>query len=155
MIWQKEHQNTLNYKTIYINKKGMKIKLNESENSIEIKDGLKNQYLILKILMILNSVNAVIRIIGKQTTEYGFFEYVWIGLGIISLVLLFMFLFKMSTAEKIPIGQISRLEEITVFGKKRFALELKNGKKRNLRNFKTQSDLIKARELFKTIGIAN
>ncbi|MFS4454504.1 hypothetical protein [Maribacter sp. 2304DJ31-5] len=133
----------------------MKIKLNESENSIEIKDGLKNQYLILKILMILNLANAVIRIFGKQTTEYGFIEYIWIGLGIISLVVLFMFLFKMSTAEKIPIGQINRLEEKTVFGKKRFALELKNGKKRNLGNFKTQSDLIKARELFKTIGIAN
>jgi len=135
--------------------KGMKIELNESENSIEIKDGLKNQYLILKILMVLNLANAVIRIFGKQTTEYGFIEYIWIGLGIISLVVLFMFLFKMSTAKKIPIGQINRLEEKTVFGKKRFALELKNGKKRNLGNFKIQSDFIKARELFRTIGIAN
>jgi hypothetical protein len=133
----------------------MKIKFNESENSIEIKDGLKNQYLILKILMILNLANAIIRIFGKQTTEYGFIEYIWIGLGVISLIALFMFLFKMSTAEKIPVGQISRLEEKTVFGKKRFALELKNGKKRNLGNFKTQSDLIKVRELFKTIRIAN
>ena len=105
----------------------MKIKLNESENSIEIKDGLNNQYLILKILMILNLANAVIRIYGKQTTEYGFIEYIWVGLGIISLVVLFMFLFKMSTAENIPVQQISRLEEKTVFGKKRFALELKNG----------------------------
>jgi len=136
-------------------KKGMKIKLNESENSIEIKDGLNNQYLILKILMILNLANAVIRIYGKQTTEYGFIEYIWVGLGIISLVVLFMFLFKMSTAENIPVQQISRLEEKTVFGKKRFALELKNGKKRNLGNFKTQSELIKARELFIKIGIAN
>jgi hypothetical protein len=133
----------------------MKIKFNESENSIEIKDGLKNQYLILKILMILNLANAIIRIFGKQTTEYGFIEYIWIGLGVISLIALFMFLFKMSTAEKIPVGQISRLEEKTVLGKKRFALELKNGKKRNLGNFKTQSDLIKVRELFKTIRIAN
>ena len=133
----------------------MKIKLNESENSIKIKDGLKNQYLILKILMILNIANAVIRIFGKQTTEYGFIEYFWIGLGIISLVVLFIFLFKMSTAENIHVEQISRLEDKTVFGKKRFVLELKNGKKRNLGNFKTQSDLIKVRELFKIIGIEN
>jgi hypothetical protein len=105
--------------------------------------------------MILNLANAVIRIYGKQTTEYGFIEYIWVGLGIISLVVLFMFLFKMSTAENIPVQQISRLEEKTVFGKKRFALELKNGKKRNLGNFKTQSELIKARELFIKIGIAN
>ena len=106
--------------------KGMKIKLNESENSIKIKDGLKNQYLILKILMILNIANAVIRIFGKQTTEYGFIEYFWIGLGIISLVVLFIFLFKMSTAENIHVEQISRLLEKTVFGKKRFVLKLKN-----------------------------
>jgi hypothetical protein len=41
-----------------------------------------------------------------------------------------------------PRKTLSRLEEKTVFGKKRFALELKNGKKRNLGNFKTQSELI-------------
>ena len=60
--------------------------------------------------MILNIANAVIRIYGKQTPEYGFIEYIWVGLGIISLVVLFMFLFKMSTAENIPVQQISRLE---------------------------------------------
>ena len=133
----------------------MKIKYNEIEKSIEIKDGLKNQYLILKILMILNLTNALIRIFGKKTTDYGFIEYFWIGLGLISLIVLVMFVFKMSTAEKISIGEISRLEEKTVFGKKRFALELKNGKKRNLGNFKDQFELAKARELFTEIGIEN
>ena len=133
----------------------MKIKLNESENSIEIKDGLNNQYLILKILMILNLANAIIRIFGKQTTEYGFIEYFWIGLGIISLVAFFMFVFKLSTAEKISIVEITGLEEKTVFGNNRFSLKLKNGKKRNLGNFKNQFELVKARELFTKIGIAN
>lgn len=133
----------------------MKIKFNESENSIEIKDGLKNQYLILKILMILNLANALIRIIGKKTTEYGFIEYFWIGLGLISVIILVIFIYKLSTADKISIGEISGLEEKTVFGKKRFALELKNGKKRNLGNFKDQFELAKARELFTKVGIAN
>jgi len=133
----------------------MKIEFNESENTIEIKDGLKNQYLILKILMILNLANAIIRTFGKRTTEYGFIEYFWIGLGIISLIVLFMFVFKMSTAQKISIGEITRLEEKTVFGKNRFSLKLKNGKKRNLGNFKDQNELAKARELFSKIGIAN
>ena len=133
----------------------MKIEFNESENSIEIKDGLKNQYLILKILMILNLANAIIRIFGKQTTEYGFIEYFWIGVGIISLVVLFMFLFKMSTAEKISIREITGLEEKMVFRKKRFALKLKNGKKRNLGKFKNQLELAKAHELFIRIGITN
>ena len=134
---------------------GRMVSFSESENSIEIKDGLKNQYLILKILMILNLANAIIRIFGKQTTEYGFIEYIWIGLGIISLIVLFMFLFKMSTAEKISIGEITGLEEKIVFGKKRFSLKMKNGKKRNLGNFKDQFELAKARELFTKTGIAN
>lgn len=133
----------------------MKIEFNESENSIEIKDGSKNQYLILKILMILNLANAIIRIFGKQTIEYGFIDYFWIGLGIISLVILFMFVFKISTAEKISIGEIMKLEEKTVFGKNRFSLTLKNGKKRNLVNFKDQFELVKIRELFTEIGIEN
>ena len=133
----------------------MKIGFNKSENSIEIKDGLKNQYLILKILMILNLANAIIRIFGKQTTEYGPIEYFWIVLGIISLVVLFMFVFKLSTEEKISIVEITELEEKTVFGKNRFSLKLKNGKKRNLGNFKDQFELVKARELFTKIGIAN
>ena len=133
----------------------MKIKYNETEKTIEINDGLKNQYLILKILMILNLTNALIRIFGKNTTEYGFIEYFWIGLGLISLIVLFMFIFKMSTADKISIREIKRLEEKNVFGQKRFALKLKNGKKRNLGNFKDQFELVKARELFTEIGIAN
>ena len=133
----------------------MKIEFNELENSIVIKDGLKNQYLILKILMILNLANAIIRIFGKQTAEYGFIEYFWIGLGIISLVVLFMFVFKMSTAEKISIVEITELEEKTAFGKNRFSLKLENGKKRNLGNFKDQFELVKARKLFTKIGIAN
>jgi hypothetical protein len=105
--------------------------------------------------MILNIANAVIRILGKQTTEYSFLEYIWVGLGIISLVVLFRFLFNMSTSENIPVEQISRLEEKSLFGKKRFALVLQNGKKRRLGNFKTKSELIEVRELFIKIGIAN
>src|SRR5690606_10065572 len=133
----------------------MKIKFNEIEKSIEIKDGLKNQYLILKFLMILNLTNALIRIFGKKTTEYGFIEYLWIGIGLISLIVLFIFVFKMSTSEKISVEEISGLEEKTVFGKHRFALKLKNGQKRILANFKSQCDLTKARELFSEIGITN
>ena len=104
--------------------------------------------------MLLNLANATIRIFGKETDEYGFIEYIWIGLGVISLAVLVMFLFKVSTAEKISIGEISRLEEKTIFGKKRFALVLKNGKKRNLGNFKDQFELAQARELFTKAGIA-
>ncbi len=72
----------------------MLVKLNKANNSIEIKDDLKNQYLIYKILIILNLANAAIRIFGKQITEYDIIEYVWIGVGFISLVVLIIFCLK-------------------------------------------------------------
>jgi len=131
----------------------VKISYNEPENTIEIKDGLKNQYLILKILMILNLANASIRLFGKNTNEYGFIEYIWIALGGISLIVLFLFVFKMSTAEKIDVGQIKGLNEKIVFGRKRYRLELKNGKNRILGNFRDEFELAHTRELFAKLGI--
>ena len=133
----------------------MKIKYNESENIIEIKDGLHNQYLILKILMILNLANALIRLIGQNNTEFGVIEYFWIGIGIISFIALYFFLFKKSAAEKINVVEINRLKEKSIFGRKTFTLELKNGKNRDLGNFNNQFELVKAQELFSKIGIAN
>ncbi len=133
----------------------MKIEFNESENSIEIKDGLKYQYLILKILMILNLANAIIRIFRKNINEYRSIEYFWIVLGAISLIVLFLFLFKKSAAEKIDVRKINRLKEKSVFGRKRFTLELKNGKNRDLGNFNNEFELAQVRELFAKIGIAN
>jgi hypothetical protein len=133
----------------------MKIEYNESENIIEIKDGLKNQYLMLKFLMILNIANAVIRLIGQNKMEYKEIEYFWIVIGIISLVSLYFLIYKNSTAEKIKVGQIKRLNEKSIFGRKRFSLELENGKKRILGNFKNESELVKMRELFTKIGISN
>jgi hypothetical protein len=133
----------------------MKIKYNDSENTIEIKDGLKSQYLVLKILMVLNLANAIIRLFGQNITEYGIQEYFWIAIGIISLIILYLFLFKKSTAEKIKVEEIKLLKEKTVFGRKRFSLELDNGKNRILGNFKNESELFEIRELFIRIGISN
>ena len=133
----------------------MKIKYNESDKTIEIKDGIKTQYLILKILMVLNLANALIRLIGKSSTEYGVIEYFWIGLGIISLIILYYFLFKNSTADKIKVREINELSEKTVFGRKRISLELKNGKKRILGNFTSEFELVKVRELLTNLGIEN
>ena len=131
----------------------MNIKFNETENSIEIKDGLKNQYLILKILMILNLGNAIIRLISLKPYEYGVIEYFWIGIGIISVIVLFFFIYKKSTAEKINIAEIQGFKEKTIFGKNRYELELKNGKNRVLGKFNSENGLAEMHELFTKLGI--
>ncbi|MDG1729236.1 MAG: hypothetical protein P8K68_13420 [Algibacter sp.] len=99
--------------------------------------------------------NAIIQLISYNKTEYGFIEYFWIGIGVISLVILYLFLFKKSAAKKINVTEIRRLKEKTFFGRKRFALELKNGKNRDLGNFYNEIELANVRELFSKIGIEN
>ena len=96
----------------------MKIKYNKAEKTIEINDSLKTQYLILKILMLLNLTNASIRLFSKKTNEYGTAEYFWIGIGLISLIAIIAFTTKLSTAKKILVVNIDALEEKNVLGQK-------------------------------------
>ena len=144
----------LNGLLYYKNKRQfMKIEYNKSENSIQIRDGLKRSYLLLKILLILNLTNATIRLIGQDRLDYGVIEYFWIAIGLISLLALYYFLFKISTADKIPVDDIKSLREKSVFGRKRYSFELTNGKQRHLGNFKSEFDLAKFKELVKVAGI--
>ena len=133
----------------------MKIKYNEIDKSIEINDGLRNQYFVWKLLMILNLLNAILRLYNVKETGFGSEEIIWLILGIISLVILYFFIVKKSTLEKIPIEKIKQLKEKSIFGKKRFFLELINGKKRSLTNFKSASELYEFRKLLSEIGIQN
>jgi len=131
----------------------VKITYDKSDNSIQIKDGLKKTYLVLKFLMLLNLANALIRLIGQDRMDYGVIEYFWIAIGIVSLLVLYYFVFKLSTAEEIPVDNIKSLNEKSVWGRKRFSFELTNGKQRHLGGFKNEFELAKLRELIKTAGI--
>lgn len=133
----------------------MKVSYNETSQSIEIRDGLKKQYLLLKFLMILNLVNAIMRLVNKEVTSYEFLEYTWVFVGFISLVALFMFIFRLSALENIPIDEIISVEDKTYFGKRRFAFVLKNGKKRNLGSFKSEQELADTLELFDRLSLKN
>ena len=110
----------------------MKITYNEKEKTLEINDDLKNHYFLMKFLITLNLINAVLRLINLKETGFGFQEIVWLIIGIISLIVLYFFLFKRSTSDKIELNRIQRLKEKAVFGRKRYSLILINGKKRNL-----------------------
>jgi len=131
----------------------MKIDYNESDNSIIIRDGLKNQYLILKVLMVLNILNAVIRLLNKRIESYAIIEYFWIGICLISLVILVMFFIKKSSARKIKVQKIKRLKEKTILGNKRFSLLLTSGKQRDIGNFKDEIELAKIKDLLLKAGI--
>jgi len=133
----------------------MKIKYNEIDKLIEIKDGLKYYYFFMELLMILNLINAILNLYDVKKTGIDFVEIIWLILGIVSLIVLYFFIVKKSTLEKIPIGKIKRLKEQSIFGRKRFSLELYDGKKRNLIELKTQTEFNELKKLFSEIGIQN
>ena len=134
----------------------MKIKYNEIEKVIEINDDLKNHYFSMKIFMTLNLLNAVsiLLLLYLNKTGIGFFEIIWLILGIPSLIVLYQYIFKRTTKEKISIVEISGLEEKSILGRSRFSIKLLNGKKRELSELETQAEFNELKKMFTEIGIS-
>ncbi|MBA6153058.1 hypothetical protein [Gelidibacter maritimus] len=67
----------------------MKITFNENEKSIEIQDGLKTQFILLKISLVFvlaNSVLFPVFILDKKQFEW--MGFIWILLGLFIIVLI-------------------------------------------------------------------
>ncbi len=133
----------------------MKIKFNETERTIEINDGLKNYNFLIKLLMILNLTNAILNLLNMNQNQLTLIDAVWFVLGLLSVVVLYIFIFKRSSVEKIPIEKIIQLEEKSFLGRKRFALKLHNGRERTLIDVRTQVEFDNLKEFFSKIGILN
>lgn len=132
----------------------MKIQFDEKEKSIEIKDGLKTQYLLIKMMLFITFINSIlfpVFILDKRQLEW--LGFIWILLGLGSMIMLIYQVMTKSTSEKLNLSEISSLTEKQVFGRTRFSLKLKNGKLRDLMEMKNESDIIETKELFKNIGI--
>ena len=131
----------------------MKITYNETEKCVEIKDGLKNHFLLMKVLMILNLANSVLNLSDVNSNNFRFINLVWAILGTISILVLYKFIVNKTSAEKVAIDQINGLKERIFMGRKKYFLELKNGKKRDLLEVKSDSEFKDLKKMFKKIGI--
>ena len=131
----------------------MKITYNETEKCVEIKDGLKNHFLLMKVLMILNLANSILNLSDVYFNNFKFINLVWAILGAISILLLYKFIVKKTSAEKVPVDQIKGLDERIFMGRKKYFLELKNGKTRDLLEVKSDSEFKDLKKMFKKIGI--
>ena len=131
----------------------MKISYNESDRSIEIRDGLKTHVLLIKVLMFLNLANSLLNLVDLSASNFGFIKLIWIFLGIVSVIVLYKFIFKKSTLENIPIDQIKGLSERIFLGRKKYFLELQNGKMRDLLEIKTDVELRELKKILNKIGI--
>ena len=131
----------------------MKIIYNEIEKSVEIKDGLKNHFLLMKALMILNLANSVLNLSDVRMDTFRFINVVWAALGIVSILVLYNFIIKKTSAEKLPIDQIKGLNERVFMGRKKYFIELKNGKTRDLIEVKSDSEFKELKKMFTKNGI--
>ena len=140
----------MNYQTF----EPMKITFNENEKSIDIKDGLKKQFLLLKISLVFTLANSVlfpVFVLNKKQFEW--MGFIWILLGVFIIVLITYQLLKKTASESLKLSDISSLNEKQFFGRKMLRLKLKNGKSRDLIGVKSQKDISEIKEFFNTIGI--
>ncbi|MEM0578395.1 hypothetical protein [Flavobacterium polysaccharolyticum] len=131
----------------------MKLNYNTQDQTLVIQDGLKNHHFLLKLLMILNLLNAILNVSTFSISNVGFMQLVWIFLGLVSIVVLYNLTVKNTTLEKIPVNTIKGLKEYSFFGKKRLAIVLNNGKKRDLVEVKTPQEFKEARKIMKQVGV--
>src|SRR5690606_19416448 len=107
----------------------MKIKFNENEKTIEIKDGLKQQYFLMKMALIFTLINSVLfPLFVLNEKQLKWMGFIWIILGIISTGTLIYHRLKKTASEELNLSDISMLTEKQLFGRKRVSLKLTNGK---------------------------
>lgn len=126
----------------------MKIKYNEIEQVFEINDNLKIKYYGIYLLNAILILNALIWIVKGNQSNNLTEIYLWLFIGLLSLGGTIFMLLKTSTLSKVPIEKIKSLKEIkSTFGKKRYHIELTNGKRRDLIELKKQEDFDELKNL--------
>ncbi len=104
------------------------IKYNQNKKTITINDSIKEQNFLINTLLILNIANSLLWIYIKKTEPL--FYYLWLTIGLFSLILLFLKLTKISTSKEIKIQDIKDIKTKKILGNEKIYLLLKNGKKR-------------------------
>ena len=130
----------------------MDIKYNQTTASIEIKDGLKNHFFIVKLLLIITFINAVLNLSNAQVA-FGFMKIIWLFIGMVAAFGLRNYFFKKTGTDKIPVVQIEGIEERVSFSKKIYFVQLKNGKTRDLLEVKSESQFKEVKKLLADIKL--
>ena len=131
----------------------MNIAYNPTDNTVEIYDDLRTQYLIYKGVLILILTNTFIRIYKAPEDSLSYVQTIWAILGIISILFLALFLTRKSSAERIKLKNIKRLKVKSFLGRKRYVFILKNGKQRKLKTLQNNNDLQHLIHLCDRVGI--
>ncbi|MEL4307615.1 hypothetical protein [Joostella sp. CR20] len=133
----------------------MKLSYNQDTQTIHIKDGVKMQFFFLTATALFNVINAILYFfffLDEQQKKW--MGFIWILIGVITLLFYSYFLLKKSTAEEISISDIKSVAERKFFGRKNIHLQLKNGKERTLTDSTSTTERKQFIDFFKNIGIS-
>jgi hypothetical protein len=130
----------------------MDIKYNQTTASIEIKDGLKNHFFIVKLLLIITFINAVLNLSNAQVA-FGFMKLIWLFIGMVAVFGLRIYFFKKTGTDKISVDEIVGIKERVSFSKKIYFIQLKNGKTRDLLEVKSESQFKEVKKLLAEIKL--
>ena len=126
----------------------MQIEYNKQQETFIIQDGLKLQYLLIKIMMAVLLANAIIMIVTASKTGFSTLDYLWAVFGVVAVFTLHNLIFKKSTANQLSVKEIDHLKVRGIRDKSHFSLVLKNGKVRNLAVFSDQKEQQQLIQLF-------
>lgn len=121
----------------------MKYNYHVEDNTLEIKDAMKMQIILVYLLMFMMLVTGSKKLFQtyKSQTDLAFLDIYWILLMLIACIILIYYFKKRSYLSKIPVEEIKFFREKSVLGTTQFYFELSNGKRRYLFNLKKDTDI--------------
>ena len=129
------------------------INYNIDDQSIQINDGYKTQYLILNTILILNIIESLLfPIFVLENDKLSMTWFIWLIIGGMSIVLLLFQFTRKSTVENLKIDEVNSLVEKNFLGRKTLSLKLKNGKFRDLIKVKSEQERQEIKSFFNNLG---
>tara|TARA_R110000751_G_scaffold175834_1_gene281959 strand:+ start:418 stop:849 length:432 start_codon:yes stop_codon:yes gene_type:complete len=121
--------------------KSLKIYHQVENKSIYIDDDHNSYMFLRKFLMVLILANSLLNLLNIFENRIRIQSVVWILIGVLSIYYLYIYFFKITMKDELPISLISHLSKRTFFRTNHYSIVLKNGKKRSLPQVTTQDDV--------------
>lgn len=111
----------------------MQIEYNSQDKTIKIEDSIRQNFLLIYVLLILNLANATIHLTTDIVMEqFSSWSYVWMGLGLVSILILWFFLTKRTIKNTYETDSILHVECKILANRYRYRLVLHDGRIREL-----------------------
>lgn len=111
----------------------MQIEYNSQDKTIKIEDSIRQNFLLIYLLLVLNLINATVHLVTDTLLDqFSNWSYVWIFLGLISVFLLWFFLTKRTIKSTYEADSILHIERKSVGNRHRYRLVLHDRRIREL-----------------------